>query len=94
MSSLLSLSTGVTRSPLSPVQEVPFPAQSFTSGLQPASVLTIVLILIFLVWVIFTFVFVYHWFKYGHTSRVAIPSLTLHLFVSAGLFLLALSSFA
>lgn len=47
-----------------------------------SSILTVVFLLIFAVWVIYTVVVAYHWFRYGHQSWLALPAIVAHLFVS------------
>ena len=47
--------------------------------------------LVFLVWLAYSVVVAYHLFRYGHRSLLAVPMLGLHVIVSGGLMLLALS---
>ncbi len=68
------------------------PFVSFAAN-QPR-VLEIVFVLIFFVWAIYTIVMIYHWIKYGHRSKIAIPAIIIHLIVSTLLFLMAASGFA
>jgi len=47
-----------------------------------SSLAPIIFLLVFVVWVIYTFAAAYHWFRYGHQSWLAVPALVAHLFVS------------
>ena len=46
---------------------------------------------VFIVWVLYTLVVVYHWLRYARDSRAAKPAIAIHLAVSAVLMLCALS---
>ncbi|HYE23048.1 MAG TPA: hypothetical protein VEA92_01185 [Candidatus Paceibacterota bacterium] len=48
---------------------------------------------IFLLWAIYTVISIYHWLRYGHNSWIAVPSIALHLFISAVLMIFATSGF-
>jgi hypothetical protein len=47
--------------------------------------------LIFIVWVIYTFVVIYHWFRYRHKSWFAVPMIALHLFISGSIIIYMIS---
>jgi hypothetical protein len=47
--------------------------------------------LIFGIWVIFTVIIIYHWFRYRHQSWFAVPAVALHLFVSGWIILFMVS---
>lgn len=47
-----------------------------------SSILTVVFLLIFAVWAIYTVVVAYHWFRYGHQSWLALPAIVAHVFIS------------
>jgi hypothetical protein len=79
-----------------------FPTPSFfsTGGTSTTSRLSVpdisgifppILTVVFVIWVIYTLVLAYHWFRYGHRSIVAIPMLVLHVVVSGTLMLLAVA---
>ena len=34
------------------------------------------------IWILYTLIAIYHWVKYSHAAKIAIPSIALHLFVS------------
>ena len=65
----------------------PFQTPIFSSVFSPSSVhisslLTILFFIIFVVWVIYTLVAAYHWFRYSHRSWLAIPAVTAYVFGS------------
>ncbi len=45
-------------------------------------VVSIVFLVLFIIWVLYTLVAGYHWLRYGHRSSVAIPALIVHVVVS------------
>ncbi len=51
------------------------------------SVISVLFTLIFIWWLIYTMVAVYHWFRYGRSSWIAVPAVALHLAVSGGIFI-------
>jgi hypothetical protein len=80
-----------TPSPL----ELPTPFSSaFDNVISQQEILTIVLLLVFIVWLIYTFIVMYHWIRYGHRSWIVMPVLATHVIISAALFLMAISGFA
>jgi len=44
-------------------------------------------------WTIYTLIAIYHWIRFSHAAAVAYPAIVLHLMVSGGIALFALSSF-
>ncbi len=60
-----------------------FPAASLES------VLAVVITLIFIWWLIFTLVVIYHWWKYSRESALTVPAIALHIFVSGWIFVFA-----
>ncbi|HEX5774621.1 MAG TPA: hypothetical protein VFY28_01515 [Candidatus Paceibacterota bacterium] len=60
---------------------------------DPAKLVSIIAWLVFAVWVIYTVIAAYHWFRYGHQSMIAIPALAAHVLVSIALALFAVSGF-
>lgn len=48
--------------------------------------------LIFIVLVIYTFVVIYHWFRYRHKSWFAVPMIALHLFISGSIIIYMISA--
>jgi hypothetical protein len=71
------------------------PLFSFSPGLSGSfdigAIVPIVMLVIFLIWIVYTLVAAYHWFRYGHRSWIAIPALGVHIFVSGALLLYALT---
>lgn len=74
-----------------------FPIPSFLSGdagagftlPDAATVLPAIFAIVFFIWLAYTLVVAYHWFRYGHRSFLAVPLLALHVVVSGTLMLLA-----
>jgi hypothetical protein len=63
------------------------PAQSFDiSGAVP-----VIFSLVFIVWAIYTFVVIYHWFRYRHKSWFAVPLIAVHLFISGSIIIFMIS---
>ncbi|HRH55917.1 MAG TPA: hypothetical protein PK609_03570 [Candidatus Paceibacterota bacterium] len=54
----------------------------FLMGASTDGVLSIVFLVLFIIWTIYTLVAAYHWLRYGHRSAVAIPALIVHVVVS------------
>ncbi len=50
----------------------------FTTG----QVIGLLFALIFIWWVIFTIVAIYHWVRFGRLSIIAVPAVGIHIFVS------------
>jgi len=50
-----------------------------------------ILAAVFLFWALYTLVAIYHWIRYSHAARVAYPAIAVHLGVSFGIALYALS---
>jgi hypothetical protein len=47
---------------------------------------------VFVFWLVYTLVAVYHWWRYAHNAAVAYPAIALHLFVSFVLAVFILST--
>lgn len=73
----------------------PFPSPGFLGAdgvftlASLALFLPVLFALAFFLWLGFTFVVAYHWFRYGHRTLQAIPLLAVHMVVSGTLLLLA-----
>lgn len=72
----------------------PFPTPAFFAlnggGIAGMSdLLPVIFAFVFFLWVAYTFVVGYHWFRYGHLSMLAVPMLAVHIVVSGTLMLLA-----
>ena len=59
----------------------------FSSG----TLMTWVLYAVFIFWVIYTLIAIYHWLKYSHGSWIAYPAIAVHPFISFVLMAYALS---
>ncbi len=56
-----------------------------------SGVIPVVFSVVFLIWVIYTLVIIYHWFRYRHQSLLAVPAIAIHLFVSGSLMVFMIS---
>lgn len=81
--------------PTQPLQPFTPPAQvlgHLPVGAIPAgTMLTWFLYLVFALWLVYTLVIIYHWLKYSHDSHLMFPAIGLHLIVSFGLMVYALT---
>ncbi len=57
------------------------------TNLTAESVLSVLFTLVFIWWLVYTLVAIYHWFRYGRSTWVAVPAVALHLAVSGGIFI-------
>lgn len=53
------------------------------------SVLSVIILLVFIWWAVFTIVVIYHWIRYARDSWMAVPAIVLHLVVSTWIFVFA-----
>jgi uncharacterized membrane protein YqjE len=60
---------------------------------SPDQALSVIFTLLFIVWAIFTLIALYHWVRYARNRWVTVPALTVHVAVSAALFLFIVSGF-
>jgi hypothetical protein len=67
------------------------PLFKFSGEIDIATLAPVVVLLAFGVWIAFTLIATYHWFRYAHRSWVAVPALAAHVFVSGSIVLYALS---
>lgn len=68
--------------PLAPFNPPAF-LQSLPGGAAALDTLiTWLLYVAILAWMVYTLIAVYHWIKYSHAARIAVPAIALHLFVS------------
>ncbi|MBU6323155.1 MAG: hypothetical protein KGI41_03935 [Patescibacteria group bacterium] len=73
---------------MQPVQPFAGPALSF--ALPSVAVISgYVLLAVLFLWVLYTLINFYHWFRYSRHSIVIIPAIVAHLFVSSFLLILA-----
>ncbi|OYV25778.1 MAG: hypothetical protein B7W98_03630 [Parcubacteria group bacterium 20-58-5] len=81
--------------PTQPLQPFAPPANVLAhlpAGMLSASTaLTWLLYAVFAFWAVYTLVIVYHWLRYSHDSHLAIPSIAVHLAVSAAIMTYALT---
>jgi hypothetical protein len=68
-----------------------FDQLQFSGSLAPSFVIQWVLFGVFICWMIYTVVAIYHWLRYSHASLVAVPAIATHLFISFVLFGYAVS---
>lgn len=59
---------------------------AFFANVTSEAVLSVIFTLVFIWWTVYTLVAIYHWFRYGRSSWVAVPAIALHLAVSGGIF--------
>jgi hypothetical protein len=57
----------------------------------PSNAFTIFFAFLFLLWLIYTLILAYHWFRYSHAPLVALPALFTHVVISFACMVLALS---
>jgi hypothetical protein len=62
-------------------------------AVSPAALTGWLFVAALLFWAIYTLVAIYHWIKFSHAASVAYPAIMLHLAVSGGIILYALSGF-
>lgn len=55
------------------------------------SIVPVVFTILFIAWVAYTAIIIYHWFRYHHRSWFAVPAIVLHLFVSGAIILYMVS---
>lgn len=58
---------------------------SALSGISIESVLSVIFTLVFIWWIVYTVVAIYHWVRFGRASWAAVPAVALHLAVSGGI---------
>ena len=76
-------------SALSPVPQFSLPPGTVTAE----GVISVVITLVFIWWAIYTLVVIYHWFRYGRDSWLAVPAVVLHLAISVWIFVFATGGF-
>ena len=60
----------------------PLPVPTFLAGTDLSGIVSIILLMLAIVWALYTLISAYHWLRYGHRSAVAIPALITHVAVS------------
>lgn len=69
--------------------ELPIPKFAIFDAISTEGVISVVITLVFIWWAIYTLVAIYHWFRYGRDSWVAVPAVVLHLAISVWIFVFA-----
>jgi hypothetical protein len=70
--------------------ELPVPQFAWTfTNVSGEALISVVITLVFIWWAIYTLVAIYHWFRYGRESWVAVPAVVLHLAISVWIFVFA-----
>lgn len=67
------------------------PSFSLPEGIDASSIFSVLFALIFIFWLIYTLVVIYHWMRHAQDSWTAVPAVALHLFVSGWLIFYATS---
>lgn len=65
----------------------PFAPPAFLAGFDPFAHWPLVAGALALLWIVYSVVATYHWFRYGHSSKVATPVLATY-FLGSGAFAL------
>jgi len=78
--------------PLTPVSS-PF-ALFGKLGISGHEVALVLFLVVALFWALYTLVVIYHWVRYSHASKVAMPAIALYLVGSCVFIVLALSGLA
>ncbi len=71
------------------VTVIPVPSFLDFGAVSVESVLSILILVVFAWWAIFTLVVIYHWARYARDSWMAVPAIAAHLAVSAWIFVFA-----
>jgi hypothetical protein len=66
-------------------------AFTLPEGISFESIFSILFALVFIFWLIYTLIVIYHWMRHAPDTWVAVPSIALHLFVSGWLIFYATS---
>ncbi len=81
-----------------PVRATSTSTPSGTQTVQPAvpavdvsSAVPVIFSAVFLIWVLFTLIAIYHWMRYRHKSWFAVPMIAVHLFISGSIILFMIS---
>lgn len=75
-------------------EQLAFHPPAFTNaiaGLPLSSIESFAIVALFVVWALYSMIVAYHWIAYGGFTHRGIPSLAVHVLVSASLFLFAMS---
>jgi len=73
------------------VPAFPVGPQIPTFAVDPNTVFSVIFLAIFVCWLVFTLVVIYHWLRHASESWIAVPAVALHLAVSGFLIFYATS---
>lgn len=73
--------------PITPIM----PGFALPEGVSFDAVFSVIFALIFIFWLIYTLIVIYHWMRHAPDTWVAVPSIAIHLFVSGWLIFYATS---
>jgi hypothetical protein len=74
--------------PLNPFPSIP---GSISTSINTTAFIPVVFLIAFVLWLLYSCVAAYHWFRYGHRSWLAVPAIAVHIFVSSFLMLYMMS---
>jgi membrane protein YdbS with pleckstrin-like domain len=67
------------------------PAIALPEGISLTTVFSVLFALIFLFWLVYTLIVIYHWMRHAPDSWISVPAVAVHLFVSGWLIFYATS---
>lgn len=67
------------------------PFVTIFSFVNVSQIISVVFLVLFLIWLVYTIISAYHLLRYGHRSSVTIPALIVHLIMSGFLALYSVS---
>lgn len=79
--------------PTSPLQAVSSPFSGFPRIQSAYDLMSIFFTIVFILWLVYTIIAIYHWVRYGRNSWVAVPAVATHIVVSGALILFATAGF-
>ena len=82
-----------TEMPQEPLVGVKSPLESLPKLETPTELMSVMFTFIFIIWLVYTIISVYHWFRFGRNSWIAVPAVTAHVVVSGALMLFITSGF-
>lgn len=67
------------------------PAVTLPEGVTASTIFSVLFALIFIFWLVYTLVAIYHWMRHAPDSWLSVPVIALHLLVSGALIFYATS---
>jgi hypothetical protein len=67
------------------------PSFNLPEGLSLSAIFSVLFALIFIFWLIYSLIVIYHWMRHAQDSWIAVPAVAVHLFVSGWLIFYATS---